>query len=401
MRSDSPRAIVRFVMAAGLGIGLAGGSVLSGCSGAGRASSEAPAAASAAIESALDRAGKNRPQIEAALSRVPADQAFAMRWLVERMPTSDLQKLDAEFLLRNCDLAYRAWNDSPWRKQVPEDVFLDAILPYASVNERREDWRTGLRERCLPLIAQARSASHAAAIINRELFALVNVKYSTKRPKPDQSPSESIAAGMASCTGLSILLIDACRSVGIPARFVGTALWSDRSGNHSWVEIWDNGWQFTGAAEPTGNDLNRGWFTDRVATARRDDPMMAIYAVTWRETSLEFPMVWLPGDGSVRAVDVTDRYTSLGQVVPEGQARVRVRVAGSGGRVSVPVTIKDRDGVTLFAGTSKDERFDANDHLVAMLVVGTRCTVEVPGCPAQPFTVERDEQLVEVALPGD
>ncbi|MCK6476178.1 MAG: transglutaminase-like domain-containing protein [Phycisphaerales bacterium] len=396
MRSDSPRAIVRLVLAAGLAVV----PVFSGCSSTAKSSSAAPAATSAALKNALDRAGGNRPQIEAALRQIPDDQAFAMRWLVERMPTGDLQTLDAAFLLRNCDLAYRAWNDSPWRQDVPEDVFLDAILPYASVNEKREDWRTGLRERCLSLIAQARSASHAAAIINRELFALVNVKYSTKRPKPDQSPSESIAAGMASCTGLSILLIDACRSVGIPARFVGTALWSDRSGNHSWVEIWDKGWQFTGAAEPTGDELNRGWFTDRAATARRDDPMMAIYAVTWRETSLAFPMVWLPGDQSVRAVDVTDRYTSIGQVVPEGQARVRVRVAGPTGRVSVPVTIRTEDGVTLFTGTSKDERFDANDHLSAVLVVGTRCTVEVPGRPGQAFTVERDEQLVEIVLPA-
>ena len=63
---------------------------------------------------------------------------------------------------------------------------------------------------------------------------------------------ESMETGLASCTGLSILLIDACRSVGVPARFVGTPLWADGSGNHSWVEIWDGGWHFVGAAEPAG-----------------------------------------------------------------------------------------------------------------------------------------------------
>ncbi|MEE9394119.1 MAG: hypothetical protein V3W41_16595 [Planctomycetota bacterium] len=41
-----------------------------------------------------------------------------------------------------------------------------------------------------------------------------------------------MAAGTASCIGLSIMLIDAC-AVGVPARFVGTPLWSDGSGNHS------------------------------------------------------------------------------------------------------------------------------------------------------------------------
>ena len=52
--------------------------------------------------------------------------------------------------------------------------------------------------------------------------------------------------GMASCTGLSILLVDALRSVGIPARFAGTASWHDDRGNHSWTEVrLDDGWHFT------------------------------------------------------------------------------------------------------------------------------------------------------------
>ena len=49
------------------------------------------------------------------------------------------------------------------------------------------------------------------------------------------------------------MVIDACRAVGVPARFVGTPLWADKSGNHSWVEVWDKGWHFTGAAEPAGD----------------------------------------------------------------------------------------------------------------------------------------------------
>ncbi len=36
------------------------------------------------------------------------------------------------------------------------------------------------------------------------------------------SPFQVIAAGFASCTGLSIFLIDALRSVGVPARLAGS-----------------------------------------------------------------------------------------------------------------------------------------------------------------------------------
>ena len=137
---------------------------------------------------------------------------------------------------------------------------------------------------------------------------MVGVEYSTKRPKADQSPYESIEAGLASCTGLSFLLIDACRSVGIPARFVGTPMWHNDSGNHSWVEIWDGEWHFTGAAEPVENQLNQVWFADLASKAKIGDMKYGIFAATWNKTDLYFPMDWLPGIKKYNAVDVTDRY---------------------------------------------------------------------------------------------
>ena len=96
---------------------------------------------------------------------------------------------------------------------------------------------------------------------------------------------------MASCTGLSILLIDACRAVGVPARFVGTPLWSDGSGNHSWVEVWDDGWHFTGAAEPTGDALNKAWFTGRAAQAQRDSERYGVDQVVFPHRDQRWPGV--------------------------------------------------------------------------------------------------------------
>jgi hypothetical protein len=37
---------------------------------------------------------------------------------------------------------------------------------------------------------------------------------------PNQNVSESYKLGKSSCTGLSIILVNACRSVGIPSRCV-------------------------------------------------------------------------------------------------------------------------------------------------------------------------------------
>jgi predicted esterase len=363
----------------------------------------APAEDTKAVRGALERAAENRGQLELALRETPADQLPGMRFLIAHMPDSDLRRLTADYLLENVSLAYESWRTSPWQAQVPEDVFFNEILPYASVNERRDRWRRDFRDRCLPLIQDAKTPGLAAARLNQKIFPLFNVRYSTKRAKADQSPYESIESGLASCTGLSLLLINACRAVGVPARFCGTPLWADNSGNHSWVEVWDNGWHFTGAAEPAGDKLDNVWFADRASHARRDHPLHAIYASSFRRTPSPFPMIWAPTNREVPAVNVTDRYALRVAAVPAGSVRVRIRVVDSEGeRVAARVTIANPAGDSLFTGTANDERFDRNDHVTAVLAAngvialraefqGRSATVELPSPTA--------DQLITVKLP--
>lgn len=350
-----------------------------------------------AFEAALIDAGANRAELERAIDGVPEDQREGMRWLITHMPASDRATLTSAFLVEHCTLAYASWRAAPWHSEVPNDVFLDAILPYASVDERRDAWRKDFRERFLPLVADAKTAGEAATKLNRTIFELVNVRYSTKRKKAQQSPYESMESGLASCSGLSILLIDACRAVGVPARFVGTASWSDDSGNHSWVEVWDDGWHFTGAAEPTGRKLDRGWFKNRAKTAKAGDPKYGVFAVTWADSPHAFPLVWDPSNTTIRAVDVTDRYARTDPVVPAGCARVFVRVRDGAERKAVLLTLRDATGKTLFEGTSRDETADANDHVTAVLPLDATITVVPHGGESSTFTVARDEQLVDVA----
>ncbi len=358
------------------------------------------------LTAALKRSGDNRAQLEESLEEVPDDQRVGMKWLITHMPEEDLKALTAEFLLENVTLAYRAWREAPWHEHVDEALFFDSILPYANVSEKRDRWRPLYSEELKPVVAEAKSPGEAAAILNNEIWKRYGVKYSTKRKKADQSPTESMESGMASCTGLSIMLIDACRAVGVPARFVGTPLWSDGSGNHSWVEVWDDGWHFTGAAEPSGMELDRAWFLGRASSADRDDLQHAIYAVTWRKTPLTFPMVWRTGDPSYHAVNVTDRYTAAATPVPEGQVRVRFRAVDedTGERCAALIEVHSPEGERLFEGVSNDSRFDANDHLTAHLTAGQNVQVSATFGPLgalYKFTVERDEALITLQLSED
>ena len=169
--------------------------------------------------------------------------------------------------------------------------------------------RSEFHARYLPLIKDCQTPGPAALAINKKLFADFKVGYNTKRLRTDQSSKESIAQGMATCTGLSIMLVEACRAVGVPARVAGIASWPGRGGNHTWVEVWDNGWHFVGAAEPDDKGLDHAWFVGDASRAIKGSSKSAVYAVTYRTTGDFFPLVWAPS-AKMPAEDVTDRYSA-------------------------------------------------------------------------------------------
>src|SRR5262249_24595966 len=191
------------------------------------------------------------------------------------------------------------------------------VLPYANVDEKRDAWRKEFYDLCMPLVKDCKTPTEVVQKLNTELYPKLKVVYSTQRRAANPSPKESIAQGKASCTRLSIILSDACRSVCVPARLVGTPLWADKSGNHTWVEIWDKDWHFTGACEPDPKGLDRGWFTGKAAQAKKDVPENAIYAASFKKTEQHFPLVWARKSTDVPAENVTDRYAKPEKAKPD------------------------------------------------------------------------------------
>ena len=248
----------------------------------------------------------------------------AARFLAANMPARDKDSLTADYLTLNLDLSLEARAEFPWAKSVPNEIFLNDVLPYAVFDETRDPWRADFLNRARPLVKDAKTASEAAQILNREFFKQINVHYNTARKAPNQSPKESMESGHATCTGLSIILTDICRAVGIPARSVGTPMWSNGRGNHTWVEIWDNGWHYLGADEFDAKGLNRGWFTGDASQAKADVPENAIYATSWKKDGLAFPMVWAPESNDVAAVNVTGHYTKAAIKSTTSQLGVRL-----------------------------------------------------------------------------
>ncbi len=284
-----------------------------------------PADAVPGLRYALGRAGANRSELVTSLAAVGATndpgecnaKQKAMAFLITHMPKSDLRSLRSQFLIDHVDGAWLARTKAPWRAEISDGLFLDGILPCACLDEQRDAWRQDFQKRFAQRAWQQASAGEAACWLNRTIFKELNVSYHpTKRPKPNQNASESIAAGFASCTGLSILLVDACRACGIPARIAGIPAWKvantdgkgQHGGNHNWVEIYHDGsWHCLGASEDS--PLDKTWFLARVQEASDAGQWQhSIYATTWQNTGLTFPMVWNLPNTTVSAKNVTADY---------------------------------------------------------------------------------------------
>jgi predicted esterase len=285
-------------------------------------------------------------------------------FLVDNMPPKDRAALTSDFLMENLSLALEARKTFPWAAALPERTFLNEVLPYASLDEPRDPWRPDFYRIASGIVRDCKTATEAAQALNLEFFKQINVHYNLGRKRNNQSPKESIEQHKATCTGLAIILVDACRAVGVPARIAGVPEWAHKDGNHTWVEIWDGDWFFTGADEYDKNGLNRAWFNrDAAKTARSANSLNHIYAASWRRTGLCFPLVWDRSSLDVPAVDVSARYAALEADTNSAATVVHVRLRGqaNGGRLSAEVQLRSAGGKLLARDKTRAGTADLND----------------------------------------
>ncbi|MEG1738480.1 MAG: transglutaminase-like domain-containing protein [Odoribacter sp.] len=365
----------------------------------------------ALLDQALKNAGENAGELKKALEKVPVEQKEGMAFLISYMPERDLKELTADFLLENTEYAYKAREKYTWAQSLPDSIFLNEVLPYVSMNETREGWRKDFYNRFDKYVVNCQTIFEAIDSVNRNIRDEILVDYNTKREKPDQSPFESIRQGMASCSGLSILLTDAFRSVGIPSRIAGTPCWHDERGNHNWTEVWaDGNWYFTEYYFP--GQLNNAWFFADAGKAVKDDLQKAIYASSFKLTATYFPLVWDETIRYVCAANVTDFYVSLykshlSEISTDGNhLPLRLMmfadnqcVQNSDSRVAVNVDIfcgKSQMGGGRTAGPTQD----MNDVLTFMLEKGQTYTIKYADAAGNSKSIDvlLQDQAEEVKL---
>ena len=271
------------------------------------------------LDKAIDKSSRAE-ELRAMLAQVAESQREDMEFLIVNMLDVDRDEMSLDLLKENVEYATLVREKYEWAKALPKEVYQHDVLPFHVVDEVRDAWRKELYEMFAPAVDTCKTMYDAVCAVNANIPLLTGVHYNTKREKTNQSPRESMRQGMASCTGLAILLVDAYRAVGIPARFAGTASWHDNRGNHSWTEVWlDGEWRVTEYYFPS--QLDHLWFMADASKAKADDRTYAIYATRFGKAQDWFPMVWADGDKedcaiedlphTIGAENVTERYIAL------------------------------------------------------------------------------------------
>jgi transglutaminase-like putative cysteine protease len=186
------------------------------------------------------------------------EQTEALKFLYAFMPLSDLADYDGEFFLANINMALLTKTETPWGKNIPEDIFLHYVLPCRVNNENLDSFRIVYYDEIMDRV-KGKDIREAALEINHWCHEKVSYQPADIRTS---APMSTILSARGRCGEESTFTVAALRTAGIPARQVYTPRWAHSDDNHAWVEIWLNGnWFYMGACEPEA-DLDRGWFTE-------------------------------------------------------------------------------------------------------------------------------------------
>ena len=203
------------------------------------------------------------PTLDVQLDTLSRAEREAMEFLYAYMPLSDLADYEPAFYLDQVRYAFRAREEMPWGKDIPEDVFRHFVLVYRVNNENLDTARM-LMFRELKERVQGMTIEEAALEVNHWCHEHVAYRASDSRTS---APLATMRTSLGRCGEESTFAVTALRAVGIPARQCYTPRWAHCDDNHAWVEVWVSGesgtsgeWKFLGACEPDPR-LDMGWFS--------------------------------------------------------------------------------------------------------------------------------------------
>lgn len=194
-----------------------------------------------------------------------------------------------------------------WQQDIPTDIRTHYLESDRVLSEDACDWRKPVADIFEPAVKDCKTAREAVLHIAANMTQLTGTYYSAERRRQDMNALEALAEKKISCTGQTILMVCAFRSIGIPARAVGVPTWNHIRGNHTWPEVWlDGNWEMIEFNEKA---FNTPWVMENIGMLDPENPWQRIVA-QHPQGKLTFPV----GDrrkNPIPAEDVTERYRKL------------------------------------------------------------------------------------------
>ena len=293
---------------------------------------------------------------------MPQNEKEALEFLYAYMFNGDVTDYSGEFYHKNVQAAFRAREEMPWGKDIPEREFNHFVMPVRVNNENLDDSRFVFYEELKDRVKDL-TLYEAVLEINHWCHEKANYKGSDSRTS---SPLATVKTSWGRCGEESTFLVAALRAMCIPARQVYTPRWAHCDDNHAWVEAYVDGeWHFLGACEPEPV-LDLGWFN---APASRC--LLLHTRVFGRYYGPEEVIDETPNHTEINVVDnygITSKMTikvvdEEGNAVPD--ARVEFKIYNYAEFSGVAVKFTDEKGETwmtagngdMMAYASKDGKF--------------------------------------------
>ncbi len=251
----------------------------------------------------------------------------------------------------------------PWCADVPEELLRSTVLPEQVIHEKPCDWRPVLTPIAQNLVRGCATAREAVLALATGLPQATGVHYSIERRAACMNALEALNEKKVSCTGQSIFLVCALRSVGIPARVVGITTWNHILGNHTWAEAWFEGdWHMI---EYNEKDFNTPWVMENIGMTDPQQPVQRIYAATPNGKAPYLP-AYVLDKRILPAEDVSGRYAALARnwyekngLSPQEQ-RLMVEILPRPAE-RIPVSIISENGETVSSAELPSEQDDVRE----------------------------------------
>lgn len=159
---------------------------------------------------------------------------------------ADASTISSQTLIDDIELAFQAWREMPWSRNVSKDDFLEYVLPYRcsetySTTARKFFWNRyhGIADS----LKDENNLQKIASIVLADIDSWITEDPALASNLPQlasASLDDCLLGRVGTCANVTEVKITALRAIGIPVAYDYLVNWGSSNNGHSWLKIIDN-----------------------------------------------------------------------------------------------------------------------------------------------------------------